>query len=126
MFVDFNCGFENRLLDHPVEGLPKLSEIQLDGIMDALTPNSPRKEAATKRMSWTNGALNSILMHHYDGKQGQFDAYAKKVFYEAFNEGFLRNFAKMLHKQYLDKKNLNPSFWVKGEAWGKEFIKSYE
>ena len=77
-------------------------------------------------MSWTNGALNSILMHHYDGKQGQFDAYAKKVFYEAFNEGFLRNFAKMLHKQYLDKKNLNPSFWVKGEAWGKEFIKSYE
>ncbi len=126
MFVDFNYGFENRLLDHPVVGLPKLSEIQLDGIMDALTPNSPRKEAATKRMSWTNGALNSILMHHYDGKQGQFDAYAKKVFYEAFNEGFLRNFAKMLHKQYLDKKNLNPSFWVKGEAWGKEFIKSYE
>jgi len=126
MFVDFNYGFENRLLHHPVEGLPKLSEIQLDGIMDALTPNSPRKEAATKRMSWTNGALNSILMHHYDGKQGQFDAYAKKVFYEAFNEGFLRNFAKMLHKQYLDKKNLNPSFWVKGEAWGKEFIKSYE
>ena len=57
MFVDFNYGFENRLLDHPVQGLPKLSEIQLDGIMDALTPNSPRKEAATKRMSWMQHAF---------------------------------------------------------------------
>ena len=32
----------------------------------------------------------------------------------------------MLLKGFKDKKNLNPSFWVKGEAWGKEFIKSYE
>lgn len=126
MFKDFNYGFENRLLDHPVEGLPELSEMQVDGVMDALTPNSPRKEAATKRLSFTNGALNAILMHYYDGKQGHFDAYTKKVFYEAFNEGFLRNFAKMLLKQYNDKKNFNPSFWVKGEVWGKDFIKSYE
>ena len=126
MFKDFNYGFENRLLDYPVEGLPELSEIQIDGVMDALTPNSPRKEAAKKRMSFTNGALNAILMHYYDGKQSHFDAYTKKVFYEAFNEGFMRNYAKMLLKQYNDKKNLNPSFWVKGEAWGKEFINSYE
>ena len=67
-----------------------------------------------------------VLMHYYDGKQSHFDAYTKKVFYEAFNEGFMRNYAKMLLKQYNDKKNLNPSFWVKGEAWGKEFINSYE
>lgn len=126
MFKDFNYGFENRLLDYPVEGLPELSEIQVDSVMDALTPNSPRKEAAKKRMSFTNGALNAILMHYYDGKQGHFDDYTKKVFYEAFNEGFMRNYAKMLLKQYNDKKNLNPSFWVKGESWVKEFINSYE
>ena len=46
MFKDFNYGFENRLLDYPVEGLPELSEIQIDWRYGCLNPKLTKKRSS--------------------------------------------------------------------------------
>ena len=114
--------FDFQLKKFPVAGLPDISEIQLDGISDAFF-NPELKEKATIRLSFSNGAMNSILRHYYDGKGKHFDSFAKEVFKDAFDKGFMLNMGKSMHKQFTQKKNVDSTFWVRGETWGVSFIK---
>jgi len=114
--------FDFQLKKFPVPGLPEVSDIQLDGISDAFF-NPELKAKATIRLSFSNGAMNSILRHYYDGKGKHFDSFAKEVFKDAFDKGFMLNMGKSMHKQFTQKKNVDSTYWVRGETWGVSFIK---
>tara|TARA_Y100000768_G_scaffold366789_1_gene329268 strand:+ start:90 stop:524 length:435 start_codon:yes stop_codon:yes gene_type:complete len=113
--------FDFQLKKFPVEGLPDISEIQLDNFSDAFF-NPELKAKARIRLSFSNGAMNSILRHFYDGKGKHFESYAKEVFKDAFNKGFMLNRGKSMYKQFAQKKNVDSTYWVKGETWGVSFI----
>jgi len=127
-FVYFNYNIDNLLKEYKVDDLKELSEINSPaGVLEMFNPPNPEwKKQISERQAFTNGVLNYILNRYYDGEQRQFDEFAKKVFMEAFNEGFGRNYGKMLHKHFIQRKHTNATFWVKGETWAVDIINQYE
>jgi len=117
-----NDCFEFQIKKFPVEGLPTLSDVQLhNGISDAIF-NPDHKHKATLRTSFTNGAMNVILRHSYDGNPKHFDSFCKEAFKAAFDKGFMMNHGKLMYKGFNQTKHISSKFWVLGEKWGEAFI----
>ena len=121
---EFDKIYDSELELFPVDNLPPKSSIQHQKISSFFSSKS--KAAAKLITSFQNGVIHVILRKYYDGKENQFNKFSKVVLYEVFNYGFMTNFGKLMYKGFSQKKHVDPEFWVKGENWGREYIKRYE
>lgn len=118
---EFADCFAYELRKYPVSNLPLPSDLVLSKLSEAFF-NPERKLKAAKYLSFSNGAMNKLIRHSFDGVEKDFNSFAKEIFKNVFNKGFMDNHGKSIYKGFIRTKYVDPTFWVLGEQWSKDYI----
>ena len=116
----FNDNLNSLLSMHEAKYHSKITKffsVQHLGVFDR-----QKKEAAIIMKTFVNGAMMSILNHFFDGKNKDFDKFAKEAIILAFDLGFGMNDGKSKFKSFMKDKMQLSDFKSSGENWVDKFF----